>query len=198
MNPEILAGICRTLENESSPGSKLLDASCGDGKSSLTYRNMGFTVTASTYDGRSFPAPDIPCISADLNQPWPFADREFDVVVLQEVIEHLENIPFVFREVRRVLRVGGSFIFSTPNMLNWTSRLRFLATGFYTGRKNPLRVSSPPGNAPNWHILPFHVYHWLSYHYGLKTEMVLGLRKRKHAFVLGVLLYPFAALWTYR
>ena len=63
MNPEILAGICRTLENESSPGSKLLDASCGDGKSSLTYRNMGFTVTASNYDGRSFPAPDIPDIA---------------------------------------------------------------------------------------------------------------------------------------
>ena len=198
MNPEILAGIARVLKNEASVGGKLLDASCGDGKSCIAYRNLGFEVTASNYDAASFPVPDIPCVSADLNQPWPFANSKFDVVVLQEVVEHLENIPFVFREVRRVLKPGGSFIFSTPNMLNWTSRLRFLATGFYTGRKNPLRVSMPPGNAPNWHILPFHIYHWLSYHYGLKIETVLGLRKRKHAFLLGVLLYPFAALYTYR
>jgi len=127
-----------------------------------------------------------------------FANGAFDVVVLQEVVEHLENVPFVFREIRRVLKPGGLFIFSTPNMLNWTSRLRLLGTGFYMGRKNPLRVSSPPGNAPNWHILPFHIYHWLCYHYGLKVETVIGLRKRKHAWLLGVLLYPFCALYTYR
>jgi SAM-dependent methyltransferase len=198
MNPEIFAGLRRALEDEAGAGRRLLDASCADGKSSAAYRDMGFAVTASNYDPAEFQIPDMRCLRLDLNEPWPFADGEFDVVVLQEVIEHLENIPFVFREARRILKPGGCFVFSTPNMLNWTSRLRFLGTGFYMGRKNPLRVNTPPGNAPNWHILPFHIYHWAGYHYGLRIEKVIGLRKRVHAFLLGVFLYPFTALYTYR
>lgn len=198
MNPEILEGISSALQSERSPGRKLLDASCAAGESSVAYRSMGFEVTASNYDPSEFKVADMTCRRVDLNEPWPFADESFDVVVLQEVVEHLENIPYIFREARRVLKPGGCFIFSTPNMLNWTSRLRFLGTGFYMGRKNPLRVSTPPGNAPNWHILPFHIYHWLSFHYGLRIETVIGQRKRMHAFLLGVLLYPFTALYTYR
>lgn len=198
MNPEIFSGIKCMLAGEPTAGRNLLDASSAAGESSAAYRKLGFDVTASNYDPTEFKVADMPCVRVDLNEPWPFADGLFDVVVLQEVIEHLENIPLVFREVRRLLKPGGCFIFSTPNMLNWTSRLRFLGTGFYMGRKNPLRVNAPPGNAPNWHILPFHIYHWLGYHYGLKVEKVIGLRKRLHAALLGALLYPCCALYTYR
>src|SRR5258706_5595919 len=101
MNPEIFEGIARALKDEPAPGRKLLDASCSEGKSSIAYRNLGYEVVASNYDSASFLVADIPCVRADLNERWPFADGEFDVVVLQEVVEHLENIPFVFREVRR-------------------------------------------------------------------------------------------------
>lgn len=198
MNPEIIAGIQRALGGEPTAGRRLLDASCAAGESSAAYRSMGFDVTASNYNPAEFKVADMTCTRVDLNEPWPFADGSYDVVVLQEVVEHLENVPFVFREIRRVLKPGGCFIFTTPNMLNWTSRLRFLGTGFYMGRKNPLRLNTPPGNAPNWNILPFHIYHWLGYHYGMKIEKVIGLRKRLHAALLGLVLYPFCALYTYR
>lgn len=198
MNPEIFDGLIRALQGEPTVGRRLLDASCGAGESSAAYRKLGVDVTSSNYDPSEFKVADMTCLGVDLNEPWPFPDGWFDAVVLQEVVEHSENIPFVFREVRRVLKPGGCFIFSTPNMLNWTSRLRFLATSFYMGRKNPLRVNAPPGNAPNRHILPFHIYHWLGYHYELKLEAVIGLRKRLHAAFLGFLLYPFCAFYTYR
>jgi SAM-dependent methyltransferase len=197
VNPEILLEILTLLKDEPVNGGKLLDASAGEGESSAAYRRLGFEVTATDFDPAAYQVEDILCVRADLNEPWPFADVEFDVVVLQEVIEHLENVPLVFREVRRILKPGGCLVFSTPNMLNWTSRLRLLATGFYMGRKKPLRVTSPPGNAPNWHILPFHIYHWLFYHYAFRIESVRGVRKRVHAFLLGVPLYPLCALYTY-
>jgi SAM-dependent methyltransferase len=191
MNPAIFNGLLDILKSEPVSGRTLLDASCGDGISSRTYREMGYDVTPTNFD-----LPDMTCVKVDLNYPWPFGDGEFDVVVLQEVIEHLENVPLAFREGQRVLKPGGILVFTTPNMLSWTSRLQFFLTGFYRGYKKPMRLREPPAEGPNWHILPFHIYHWLCHHYGLKIERVLGINRRRGVFLLGLLLYPVSALYT--
>ena len=49
--------------------------------------------------------------AADL--PWP--DESFDVVSANMVVEHLSDPVATFREVARVLRPGGAFVFVTPN-----------------------------------------------------------------------------------
>lgn len=46
----------------------------------------------------------------------PFADRSFDIVSANMVVEHLESPRSVFCEVHRVLKPGGMFIFVTPNL----------------------------------------------------------------------------------
>ena len=47
----------------------------------------------------------------------PFADRTFDAVVFNELFEHLRINPIVtLEEVRRVLKVGGTLLLSTPNL----------------------------------------------------------------------------------
>jgi len=48
----------------------------------------------------------------------PLADSSFDMVVSVWVLEHLEAPEKVFKEVARVLKPGGHFIFLTPNALN--------------------------------------------------------------------------------
>jgi ubiquinone/menaquinone biosynthesis C-methylase UbiE len=48
----------------------------------------------------------------------PFADRSFDLVVCLWVLEHVESPQAVLREVHRVLRPGGHFVFLTPNLRN--------------------------------------------------------------------------------
>jgi Methylase involved in ubiquinone/menaquinone biosynthesis len=45
----------------------------------------------------------------------PYADNTFDLVVSDNVLEHLERPAEVFTEVRRVLKPGGLFLFKTPN-----------------------------------------------------------------------------------
>ena len=66
------------------------------------------------------PRPDalpekIRWIQADLNDPLPLPDHTFDVVICMEVIAHLENPRFVFREFSRLLRPGGILLLTMPN-----------------------------------------------------------------------------------
>src|SRR5689334_18893942 len=116
MNPITLKGLLHLLETEPRENRKLLDASCGSGATSKIYRDLGWQVTPTSYDPSTFEVPDMTCLRQDLNEPWAFPDEEFDVVVLQGVIEHLESMPFIFREIKRVLKPNGVFVFSTANM----------------------------------------------------------------------------------
>ena len=78
----------------------------------------------------SVPGPRIDTV--DLNrQPLPYTDNRFALVTCIETIEHLENYREVIREIYRVLQPGGVAVFSTPNILNLRSRLRYLSSGFY-------------------------------------------------------------------
>lgn len=78
----------------------------------------------------SVPGPKIDTV--DLNrQPLPYKDNQFALVTCIETIEHLENYREVIREIYRVLQPWGVAVFSTPNILNLRSRLRYLSSGFY-------------------------------------------------------------------
>jgi SAM-dependent methyltransferase len=72
----------------------------------------------------------------------PLAASQFDVVVASWVLEHLPNPAADFREIGRVLRPGGRFLFITPNkrhpligLNRGLARFRFvqerLVSGFY-------------------------------------------------------------------
>lgn len=51
----------------------------------------------------------------------PFADASFDLVTANMVVEHLSRPEEQFREIRRVLKPGGVFLFHTPNAWGYTT-----------------------------------------------------------------------------
>jgi SAM-dependent methyltransferase len=53
-----------------------------------------------------------------VGEGMPFVDESFDLIVCLWVLEHLRDPLVALREVGRVLRPGGHFVFVTPNMRN--------------------------------------------------------------------------------
>jgi SAM-dependent methyltransferase len=64
---------------------------------------------------------------ADVEQPLPFEDESFDVVVAGELLEHVRDPERLVAEARRLLRPGGRLVGSVPNAFRLMNRLRFLA-----------------------------------------------------------------------
>ena len=55
--------------------------------------------------------------------PFPFPDGSMDVVLANQILEHTKELFWVFHEVSRVLREGGSLIIGVPNLASLHNRL---------------------------------------------------------------------------
>lgn len=112
------------------PRGRVLDAPSGPGLLTEAMRRVGFDVRAADIDAGTFALHGrIPFTRLDLDDPLPFADASFDLVVCGDGIEHLENPFALFREFARVLPVGGRLVVATPNYQNMERRLYFLRSG---------------------------------------------------------------------
>lgn len=66
----------------------------------------------------------------DFEGSFPYEDGTFDLVTTMEVIEHVSTSPRAFvREIKRVLKPGGSVFIATPNAASWAKILRQLGHG---------------------------------------------------------------------
>jgi SAM-dependent methyltransferase len=110
------------------PGKRVLDLGCRDGALSHAYAE-GNSLVGVDADREALAEAEklgIETRWADLDEPLPFEDASFDVVVAGELLEHLRDPKRVVDEVRRVLRPGGTFVASVPNAYRLKNRLRFL------------------------------------------------------------------------
>ena len=110
------------------PGLRVLDLGCRDGALTQAYAG-GNEIVGVDADRDALAAAQklgIETHWADLDEPLPFEDESFDVVVAGELLEHLRDPRRVAADVRRVLRPGGTFVGSVPNAYRVKNRLRFL------------------------------------------------------------------------
>jgi SAM-dependent methyltransferase len=102
------------------PESRVLDLGCGrGGVVELFWREVKVAAgldpdTASLAGHR---APGMPVIRG-VGEGLPFVSESFDLIVCLWVLEHLKEPLTTIREVQRVLRPGGHFVFVTPNLSN--------------------------------------------------------------------------------
>jgi len=165
-----------------------LDLSAGDGLSSRLLAERGWRVISTEYRTKK-PG----WVAANLDNDLPFRSDEFDLVLLLEVIEHLADIPHMLREISRVLAPGGIAIVTTPNRLNVTSRIHYLLSGYYKGRRAPLPYRYRPEDGRNWHVMGLNDLHWIAWGAGLRMDAIGRSRRKPRAMILYPLLYPFIA-----
>jgi SAM-dependent methyltransferase len=109
----------------------VLNAGAGRGGLSWLLQRGGFSVTSIDLHPEHFIADGLTCTHADLTRPLPFEAGSFDSVLAVEVAEHLEDPWSFFREAIRVLRPEGLLVFTSPNVANLPSRIKYLTSGLF-------------------------------------------------------------------
>jgi ubiquinone/menaquinone biosynthesis C-methylase UbiE len=100
----------------------VLDLGCGDGRLSLLLRAGSLTaadVSGVAVRRASARLPDAEVTLVGVDEPLPFVDNEFELVLCTEVLEHVRDVQLFLSEVRRVLRPGGGLALTTPAWSRW-------------------------------------------------------------------------------
>ena len=109
-----------------------LDLGCGDGRLTTSLRAAAVTaadVSQVALRRAADRLPDAEIASVQPDEPLPFVDGEFELVLCAETIEHVRDVQLFLSEARRVLRPGGGLALTTPDHGRRTA-LRLLMRGF--------------------------------------------------------------------
>jgi malonyl-CoA O-methyltransferase len=94
----------------------IIEIGCGTGKNTALLTKIGHKVRAIDFSEgmldkarRKLRSDNLIFLTADITRPWPLADRSADLVVCNLVLEHIEDLSFVFSEAFRSLVEGGCF-----------------------------------------------------------------------------------------
>jgi len=122
------------------PDATVLDLGAGAGiVQQMNFRGLAASVCGVDLDSRVV---DNPMLDegrvADANK-IPYEDDRFDVVFSDNVLEHLSEPLTVFREVARVLKPGGVFLFKTPNKWHYMPTIARLTPHAFHQYVNRLR-----------------------------------------------------------
>lgn len=95
----------------------ILELGCGTGKNTIFLSQIGTRVHALDFSAGMIEkarekarAENVRFSMADLTQKWPCEDASYGLVVCNLVIEHIEDLSFIFSEVFRVLETNGKFL----------------------------------------------------------------------------------------
>ena len=108
---------------------RVLDIGCLDGTIGelfLTKGNIVYGIDASQPAVNAALARGIKARIGDAEKRSTFEDCSFDAVFAGEIIEHVFDIDAMLEEVRRVLKPGGTFVVTTPNLAAFGRRMMLL------------------------------------------------------------------------
>ncbi|NIY15911.1 MAG: methyltransferase domain-containing protein [Nitrospinaceae bacterium] len=179
------------------PGISMLELCPGQGDLSRQLLNAHYkNLEALDINPENFKVAEIKCHPGNLADDLPFEDNTYDLVLAVEGIEHLEDQYHFIKECTRILKPKGTLIVTTPNIISFGSRIKFLFTGFYSLCTRPL--SEFKKDWVNEHIAPltfWQLRHILHTH-GMLIKKITTDHIRKSSLV-GLLFYPLSYFITY-
>jgi SAM-dependent methyltransferase len=177
---------------------QVLDLPSGPGYLLKDLKKLGFGGVCGEIDESLHVFSDLDYKKIDMCARFPFPDASFDYVLSIEGIEHIENHFIFLREVSRVLKPGGKFVMTTPNIHSLESRLEYFLAGFHNMAAHPI-----PLNAPNMyfeHINPIDLnqLYFAAARADMEFLQLLKAKIRKGSRGLYYLFYPLIYFYTYR
>src|SRR5262249_22326239 len=105
-------------------GGRLLDLGCGDGERTMQFARAAQAASVTGVEVTDEHAAEahargIEVVRADLSERLPMDDGSFDVVLSNQVIEHLADTDTFVAECKRLVRPGGLCVCSTENLASW-------------------------------------------------------------------------------
>jgi malonyl-CoA O-methyltransferase len=95
----------------------ILEIGCGTGKNTSFFSQIGQNVHAVDFSQgmiekarEKVQAENVRFSMMDITQKWNFENRVFDLIVCNLVMEHIEDLSFVFSEASRCLQEEGRFL----------------------------------------------------------------------------------------
>jgi SAM-dependent methyltransferase len=98
------------------PATEILDAGCGSGRNMVDLASYGTVTGLEIADASVLWARDrgVGAVVQGSITEAPFADERFDFAVCLDVLEHIDDEPQALRELRRVVRPGGTLLVTVP------------------------------------------------------------------------------------
>lgn len=109
---------------ETSKTAVVLDVGCGDGQKTIKFKTKVGSPRIFGVDGvkerlSAAQKRGVNVKAANLENKWPFNKNYFDVVVSNQVIEHMVSLDNFISEIFRILKPGGYCVISTENLASW-------------------------------------------------------------------------------
>lgn len=106
-------------------GARVLDVGCGDAGVIIAFAEAGAEVAGVELHAGSLRRGALRArehgvragLASGVAEALPFSDGAFDLVILDNVLEHVRDRPLTLREIHRVLKPGGLLYMVTPKPL---------------------------------------------------------------------------------
>jgi SAM-dependent methyltransferase len=134
---------------EKDQNSKIVDIPCGSGAFIQRLKDSDYKNILGIDINNILEIEHSDFIKGDMTQTLPLETKSVDVLLCIDGIEHISNQYGFVAEVNRVLKSGGKFIISTPNISSLRSRWKWLTTGHHHKCDTPLDENNP---SPLHHI----------------------------------------------
>ena len=114
LDREITRKILRDL-----PFKSAIEIGCGTGKNTIFLAEIAEKVHAIDFSERMLEkalekvnSGNVIFTLGDISKPWPCRDRSADLITCNLVLEHIQNLAFIFSEADRILTKDGYFFIS--------------------------------------------------------------------------------------
>lgn len=189
--PFLIEAISSLLADIPAEGKTLLDVSCKEGDVLQSLQSRGFLLRGTNFEPSGPHLPGIPIdYGVNLLEHLPYDDASFDVILLVEVIEHLENHRLALSELARILKPNGVLILTTPNIMRLNSRLHFLWSGYHKTKRRFIPFDTPLEQAYRFHNYPIDlpILYYLCKQSRLELERLAKNKVKTYSRVLSTLL----------